>query len=627
MGQQQAAVANARPSSTKSPSTGGSAASASASTSAPMGAVAANPNAGPAMSFSYPNIGGNEAQFMAILGNGAYPFPIPAHVGAAPPYRGSHPQAAMSFFNGPFYSSQMLHPSQLQQQQAAQPSQSMQIQQQNQPNASISTASSSSQKHLQNLQQQRPQGSNAPGACNPNQGLQNLQANKGRSTQPHHDVGGEDSPSTADSRNRPNMNVYGQNFAMPFHSPNFGLMTPPSSLNCGSNAAGAPNGNHGDKKHQQPQQAPLFPMSFATISGATTPGLDMSSIAHNHALMQSLPEAARQNYIMAAAAQAAQAAQQKKNNYRGPEDGKPGAAAVTDPSNIDEERKAMAARAAASSGQSIAFSRDLAENAISTMPGNNVVDSSARSLNLMHGSSTRPSRSSGANSNSNPSHPQQHQQQQQQQQMIYSKQQQYVPTSASSGRSKTPTSNGNVYADHLTSSSIMAAKFPNSLSGFPHLAQTSGSPVQAPQWKNSGRPNTQVSTSAAATSTASNMKNLPQQQGRSQQNHTQISFGATPANPKTSSTSQGQQPHNNNQSPSSPMVVGSPSTSSVSKGASGSPRTTASASTGNKGGAQASALSSQQGKNSHSPSLTSQKQSILGSPHIMSTPTLSLIHI
>uniref|UniRef100_A0A803N0Z6 Time for coffee n=1 Tax=Chenopodium quinoa TaxID=63459 RepID=A0A803N0Z6_CHEQI len=558
MGQQQAAVANARPNSTKSPSTGVNAASASAATSSPMGAAPpTNSNAGPAMSFSYPNMGGNEAQFMAILGNRPYPFPIPAHVGAAPPYRGSHPQP-MSFYNGSFYSSQMLHPSQMQQQQAVQPSQSMQIQQQNQQNASLSTASSSSQKHLQN-QQQRPQGSSAPGAGNPNQGLQ-IQAAKGRMSQTHPDMGGEDSPSTADSRNRPNMNVYGQNFAMPFHSPNFAMMTPPSSM--GSNAAGVPNGNLGDKKQQPPQQPPAFPMSFATMNGAATPGLDMSSIAHNHALMQTN--------------------------------------AATDPSNADEERKAVAARAsAASAGQSIAFSREFAENSMATMPGNNVVDTSARSLNMMHGSSGRPTRSPGPNS------------------------QQYVAPSAGSGRSKTPTSNGNVYPDHLNSSSIMAAKFPNSLSGFPPLVQTSGGSVQSQQWKNSVRPNTpQVSSPSVATSTASNMKNLPQQQqqqGRSQQNHTQISFGANAGNSKTSSTSQGQQNQHNNQGPSSPMMVGSPSNSSVSKGASGSPRTTASASTGNKAGAQGATFSSQQGKNSQSPSLSSQKPSILGSPHIMSS--------
>ena len=137
---------------------------------------------------------------------------------------GSHPQA-MSFFDGSFYSSQMLHPSQLQQ--GAPSSQSLPIQQQSQQNASLSTSSSSSQKHMQS-QQIRPHGSSIPSAGNLNQGLQNFQATtKARTSQLHHEMGSEDSPS-ADSRTRPNTSVYGQNFAMPFHSPNFALITPPT---------------------------------------------------------------------------------------------------------------------------------------------------------------------------------------------------------------------------------------------------------------------------------------------------------------------------------------------------------------------------------------------------------------
>ena len=625
--QQQAAAAAAaagRPSSTKSPSTGGSAASTTTTSTLPMGASSAAVAAGPAMSFSYPNMGGNETQFMAILGNGAYPFPVPAHVGAAPPYRGSHPQA-MSFFNGSFYSSQMLHPSQLQQQQQSATTQSMQIQQQNHQNPSISTASSSSQKHLQQNQQQRPQGGAAatgPGSSNPS--WQNFQAPKGR---PHHDTGGEDSPSTADSRTRPNLSVYGQNFAMPFHSPNFALMTPPSSMVSGGNNAAV--GSHSDKKQQQqqPQQqglkagieslTPSFPLSFTSMNGATAPGLDISSMAQNHAILQSIPEAARHNYqIMAAAAQAAQAAHQKKNNYRGPEDGKSGGGSSADASNVEEERKALASRASgASVGHSIAFSRDLAETSISTVPGSSVVDSSARSLNLVPGGCARPGRSSGPNAVTNASNSQQ-----QQSQMLFTKQQQYVAATVAAARSKTPaTSNGTVYPDHLTSS-VIAGKFPNALSSFPAHVQSGGTSVQSPQWKNSVRPNTsQVSSPSlpSATSTAQNNKNLPQQQGRHQQNHTQISFGAAgTTNPKPPS-SQGQQTQNSNQAPSSPMMVGSPSTSSISKSASGSPRTATSTSTSNKAGAQASTLSTQQGKNTPSPSLSSQKPSILGSPHII----------
>ncbi|KAH9614897.1 hypothetical protein KSS87_023004 [Heliosperma pusillum] len=525
MGQQQA-TASTRPGSGKSPSTAGGAASTSTLTSAPMGAAVSN---APAMSFSYPNMNGNEAQFMAILGNGSYPFPIPAHVGAPPPYRGSHPQA-MPFFNGSFYPSQMLHPSQLQP---------------NHQNPTMSTApSSSSHKHVQN--QQRPLG-NSPN-------LGNLNQNSSMQTTKSRDMGGEDSPSTtADSRNRPNMNVYGQNFVMPFHSPNFALM--PSSLGAG---------NPGDKKHHQQQQSQQpaalnspFPMSFATINGATTPGLDISSM--------SMPDAAKYSYQMMAAAAAAQAAQQGKTEHRGPENGKPVAA---DPSSFDEDRRGMASRASVSSvGQSIAFSRDTAENT--------VVDSSARSLKQQQQQQQQQ---------------QQHQHQQlhqQQSQLLFSKQQLYTPPTSSNAHSKTPsTSNRNVYPDNLTSSTIMGAKFPSNLSGFPIGGSTQS------QWKNSVRPNTpQISSpSITTTSSPSNVKNLSQPQGRSQ-SQTHISFGA----------SQGQQTHSSSHAP-----VGSPSNSLVSKTNGGSPRTSAS----NKS-------LGQQGKKSPSQTQSTQKPYILGSPHMV----------
>ncbi|XP_057546215.1 protein TIME FOR COFFEE-like isoform X2 [Amaranthus tricolor] len=623
MNQQQAPVpgGNVRPSTTKSPSPVGSAPSNSVSTSGPMGT--------PTMSFSYPNMGGNETPYMTILGNGAYPFPMPAHVGTAPLFRGSQP-----VFEGPFYPSQMLHPSQIQQQQGAQSSQSLTMQQQNQQNASHSTSSSSSQRHLQS-QQMRPHGSSVPSAGNMNQGLQNFQiTTKAQNSQLHNDMGGEDRPSTDDSRTLQNMSAYGQNFAVPFHSPNFALITPPTSMGApGNNAAGVLNGNLGDKMQQQPQQTPTFPMSFASPNGAT-PGFDISSKAYNPAILQSIPETALQNYKkMAAAAAVASAAQaaQQKNSYRGPEDGKEGSAAATDSSNMNEERKTMAARASAATvGQSIAFSRDVADNSVSSMVGgNNVVDSSARSLNVTQGSSARPSRSSVPTSisNSNASNSQQ------QQQMLFPKQQPYVALSGPVGPSKTPTttngnvypwlsppttSNGNVYP-WLSSPTTTNGNVYPWLSGFSTLVQTSGTSVQSPQLKNIVRPNSsQVSSPSPSTSIASNTKNLPQQQGRSQQNHTQISFGAAAANPKPSSMSQGQQAQNNNQAPPSPMLVGSPSTSSVSKGASGSPRNTPS---GNKVGAQGSTLPSQSGRNSQSPSISTQKPSFIGGLHVMPNST------
>ncbi|KAG2727518.1 hypothetical protein I3760_01G160600 [Carya illinoinensis] len=630
-----AAAAHVRSGSVKSPPAAGGAPSSSTSSSAAVSASAT-----PAVSFNYPNMPGNETQYLAILQNNAYPFPIPAHVGAPPAYRGNHAQA-VPFFNGSFYSSQMLHPPQIQQQQQP-PAQSQQGLQAHQ-NASISSGSSSSQKqHLQN-HQQRAHGNGVNGSSAT---LQGFPALKNQSSQPQQlqhqrqhlphqarqlesEMGGEDSPSTADSRvSRANTNVYGQNFAMPIHPQNFALMTPAG--------LGSASGHHTEKKQQQQQPGskpvvePLpsqpFALSFGSINGATTTsGLDISQ---SNALLQSLPpEVSRQSYHQIVAAAAAQVAQQKKN-FRVSQEGKTGGG---DSSNMEEERKAMPGKVPVTVGQSITFSRqDLADSAVTTIKGNNVVDSSARALNL----GSAPSRNSGsvvpaAISNVNaPGSQQQLLRNQQQQQMIQlQKQNQFAVAAApSAARSKTPaTSNGSVYSDHLPSSSSMAAKFTNALPTFPqNLVQTSSnSPAQSPQWKNSGRTATsQVPSPSLSSSNSSSLKNHPQHQGRTQQSHTQISFVA---NAKSSAAVQGQQPPSSNQSASPPVMVGSPTTSSMSKSAGGSPRTTATTSTANKAG-QGSTMSSQPAKNS--PSVPSRKSSpvggrnvtsILGNPHVAST--------
>ncbi|XVF63147.1 hypothetical protein PTKIN_Ptkin09bG0065500 [Pterospermum kingtungense] len=646
--QQAAAAASVRPGSVKSPPPG-STASSSASNSASMSATQAGATATPAMSFNYPNMPGNETQYLAILQNNAYPFPIPAHVGAPPPYRGNHAQP-MPYIHGSFYPSQMLHPSQLQQQQQQPPTLSQQSQQGHQ-NTSMSSGSSSSQKLLQN-QQQRPHGSGV------NSGSGNLQvfsAPKNQSTHPlqlqqrqqqpqpsqhvshqarqlEGELGGEDSPSTADSRvSRANINIYGQNFAMPLQPPNFALMTAGSMG--GSTGSGGKQGEKKQQTQQQPSQQPgskvgvepltsqAFAMSFASINGTTAPGLDISSFAQSHAILQSLPENTRQDYhqFMAAAA-AAQAAQQKKNSYHASEEGKRG---TNDASSVEEERKAMAGKSSATVGQSIAFSRpDLSDSSVSAIPGNNVIDSSARTFNLgsavaRTSGSVMPASISSINA---PSTQQQQQlQRNQQSQMLQLQKPQQFGTVAAP-RSKNPaTSNGSAYSDHLPSSS-MAAKFQNSMSAFPqNLVQSSSSPAQSPQWKNSARTTTsQVPSPSITSSTSSSLKNFSQQQGRSQQGHTQISFAATPK------STQGQQPPSGTQSPSPQVVVGSPTTS-ISRSAGGSPRTTGSTSTGNKG-SQSSGLSSQQAKNS--PSVPTQKSSpvggrnvpsVLGNPHISSS--------
>ncbi|CAK9161627.1 unnamed protein product [Ilex paraguariensis] len=652
LSQQQAAVAagSVRPASTKSPTTTRGLASSNASSSANVSNSATTAGAATAMSFNYPNMPTNETQYLAILQNNAYPFPIPA-VGAPPNYRGTHAQA-MPLFNGSFYSSQMIHPSHLQQQQQAPLSQSHQMQQANQ-NTSFSSGSSSSQKHLQS-QQQRPQGGAANGG-NGGGNLHHIPATKNRPSQQQHqhqhqhqnqhvslaqqqsrqlegEVGAEDSPSTADSRiSRATMSVYGQNFAMPIHPHNFALMTPPAALAGATTASGG--GNVNDKKPQQPQQQGLkggieslppqtFAMSFASINGATSaPGIDISSMAHNHAILQSFPEATRQSFqIMAAAAQVAQ----QKKNFRVSEDGKTGG---SDSSNADEERKALEGKAPTTVGPSIAFSRDLTDSSGSAMPGNIVNLSSGPARTSR---SPMPSAVGTLNASSSQLQAQLHHQQQQMIQLHKQQQQQQQQqfAAAVAARSKTPaTSNGSVYSEHLTSSVSVPAKFPNAHTAFPqNLVQSSnsGSPAQSPQWKNNTRATTSQAPSSLAPSTPSILKNLPQQQTRAQQSHTQISFSA---NQKSSTTLHGQQqqPPSNNQSTSPPMVIGSP-TISISKGAtaSGSPRTSSTPASNKVG--QASALPPQQAKNS--PSASSQKSSpvggrnvpsILGSPHVNSS--------
>jgi hypothetical protein len=628
-----AAAASVRPGSVKSlPVTSNGPPSSTSNSAQPntsgTGAAAAPP---PTMSFTYPNMPGNETQYMAILQNNAYPFPIPAHVGGPPGYRGN-PAQAFPFFNGSFYSSQMINPSQIQPQQL--PAQSQQSQQ-GHPNATISTGSSSSQKHAQNQQQKanNANGSNGGGSGslqgfpvtkNPHQQLILQQQQQRQQLHSHHtsnaarqvesEMGCEDSPSTADSRlNRATMNIYGQNFAMPpMQTPNFTLMTTAMS-------GGGSNANHSEKKQQQQQHpgskaggetSPAFAMPFASINGAT--GLDLSSIAHNHSIMQS-----NHNYQIM---QAQAASAQMKKNYHAAEEGKH----VVNSSNLEEDRKAMSGKNSATVGQSIAFARsDVADTSMSSLACNNVIDSSGRSLNLGSASSRASVSVMPAAINANAAGSQQQMQRNQPQiPQLHQKQNQYAATAAAASRNKTPaTSNGSIYSDNLPSTSSISAKYPNAVSAFPQsLVQSSNTVVtQSPQWKNSARAatNTSMSPSTMASLPSLSVKNPPQQQARSQQGHTQISFAA---NPKSSTPQV--QTASSTQSPSPPVMVGSPTNSSMSKNTS-SPRTTNSTTTNNKT-SQASSLSSQQAKNS--PTMPTRKSSPVGGrnvPSILSGPQIT----
>ncbi|CAK8573732.1 unnamed protein product [Lathyrus sativus] len=628
-----AAAASVRPGSVKSLPVTSNGPPPSTPNSAPpntsgAGAAAAPP---PTMSFTYPNMPGNETQYMAILQNNAYPFPIPAHVGGPPGYRGN-PAQAFPFFNGSFYPSQMIHPSQIQTQQL--PAQSQQSQQ-GHPNTAISTVSSSSQKHAQNQQQKANNASGSNGGSGgggsgslqgfpvtknpPSQILQMQQQQQRQQLHNHHasnaarqvesEMGCEDSPSTADSRvNRATMNIYGQNFAMPMQTPNFALMTTAMS-------GPGSNGNHSEKKQQQQQPgskaggetSPAFVMPFASINGVTAAtGLDLSSIAQNHSIMQS-----SHNYQIMAAAQASSA--QLKKSYHAAEEGKH----VVNSSNLEEDRKSMSGKIPATVGQSNAFARtDVADPSMSSLACNNVIDSSGRSLNFGSASSRASASVMPSAINTNTASSQQ-QMQRNQQQIQLQKQNQFAAAAVAAARSKTPTtSNGSIYSDNLPSTSSISTKYPNAVSAFPQsLVQSSNTVVtQSPQWKNSARvTNTSLSPQTMASLPSSSIKTPQQQQSRSQQGQTQISFAAN------SKSSTQVQTASSNQSPSPPVMVGSPTNSSMSKNT-GSPRTTNSTSTNNKT-SQTSSLSSQQAKHSPMPTRKSSPvPSILSGPQITPSP-------
>ncbi|MFS7929976.1 putative protein time for coffee [Helianthus anomalus] len=656
--QQQAVSASAsvRPGSSKlttSTAAGGLGAASGAANSATVSS--STTATAPALSFNYPNITANETQYLAILQNNSYPFPMPA-VGAPPNYRPSPHAQAMPLFNGSFYSSQMIHPSQVPQQpqQATPPSQAQNHRpsQSHQTHQNSSGSTSSSHKHLQ--AQQRQQGSGATavnGSGSGNAGsLHNsyhAAAHKSRSQQSSQQqnqhmnpalqvrhlesdvTGGEDSPSTADSRvsrAANTMSVYSHNFSMPGRSKAFPQMDHPNgALTKAAGAGVTTSANSSDKKQQQqpshqqglkrggaesslPPQT--FAMSFAAPMNDTTGNI--SSMAQNHAIFQSLPESLRQSYMMAAPTAAAHQSQQK--DFRISEEA---ARTGHDSSNADEDRK-VSSGLTAKSGQSIAFSRpDLVADA----SGSN--NRSSRSpISASMGAAAQSSHTLHA-----------HYQPQQYVLQLQKQQQQNQNMNNARGKNQPP-SNGSAYPEHLiTSSSSMAAKFPNSISSFPlQTSNTTSSPVQSPQWRNPARgPTTaQVPSSHASATTTSSLKNLHQSQQQSSrshpQSHTQISFGAT-ASPKLQSTTsvqmqqqqqqQNQNPSSNsgNQSPSPPMLVGSPTTS-ISKGSGGgSPRTNASASTSGRTGQASSLSSSQPAKNSPVGTQRSSSPSILGNPN------------
>ncbi|KAK4775710.1 hypothetical protein SAY87_023671 [Trapa incisa] len=600
-----------------------------------------------AMSFSYSSMPGGEPQYLAILQNNGFPFPVPTHVGAAPTYHNTHAQV-MPFFNGPFYSSQMFHPSQLQQQT---PVPTLQAAQSGHQNSVLSSGSTSSQKHLQTQQHQKQtQSSIGNGSLQSFPSATKVQHSQ---QQNHHNTSHtpglldretniEDAPLSTDARVS-NVNIYGQNFSLPIFPPNFTLMSPMQMTGGPNTASGMVTSEKKQQQQQQPQllgpkatgfdslHSQAFAMSFGSLNSSTSASsADISSITPNHSILQSLPEGNRHNYQIFAAAANAQSTQQKKN-YRASDEGKNGSSKT-----IFEERKT---KGSINMGQSIAFSRqDLtAEATVSSLPGSSVVDSSARTLNVASGRSSGSAMPAVVNNINNP------QWNQHQQPIMQLQKQRQFAAAAAAARSKSTVS-GNVGVSmeqqvppfSSTTAAAAAGKSSNVLSPFQqNIVQNISNSSQPPQWKNSPRSAPGVSQiPSSLNSTFSALKSYHQpQQGQPLQGQTQISFAA--ANSKGSNPHQVvvQQLPSSSQAPSPPMRVGSPTTSSISKSAGGSPRTTSSVtSTGNKTN-QASILSTPPAKNNSpsvgglkSPAVPGAAPSILGNSPVINSSGGTMKH-
>ncbi|XXG56477.1 hypothetical protein AAC387_Pa03g3872 [Persea americana] len=590
--------------------TGNAASSSSSSDSIAGSAASSVSTSATTVSFNYANVPTNEAQYFAMLQSNGYPFPLPAHIGAPPLYKGSH-HPVVPFFSGPFYPPQMLHPSQLQHLQ--QPQSHSTAVQPGKHNTSKSRGSS--QKHQQQQQLQGCIGNTGGGISHGFPNLKQCQQVQQNYLPPPHsrqlesEIGNDHRPSTADSRvSHAQKSVFSHNFTMPIPPQNFTIMTP----------AALGGGNQSEKQQQQQSlkggmelnHSQAFALSFATLDGAAasaaTPasGLDFSSMAQNHVVVQSLPESARRWYQITPSAASSQAANEK--NYLIKEEGKSFSDSIISSASREDERK-MVTKAATSTSKSLTFSRPENDASVSTILGNSMVDSSSRTLNDISasGNSSRPPSRSGAplpstttvTSNSQHHHQEQHpiQLQQQLQQQL-------------AGRMKSGLYSANVCSDQITSA---MAKFPNAVSFLPQAFAQGSSPPQSAQWKASAKAGTTpIPSSQASTQFAKSF--FPQQQNRIQlcvpaAGQTQISFGVN-----TKLSTAGQQFPSNNLFPSSTGgFVGSPHPS-MSKSAGSSPNTT----TCSKTGPNTIAMPSQPTKNT--PSSSSCKSLPLNVGHVPS---------
>ncbi|KAG8099618.1 hypothetical protein GUJ93_ZPchr0013g35808 [Zizania palustris] len=607
---------------------------------------AANPGAA-AMNLSFTNLQPADAQFLAILQNGGYTFPVAAHAGGPPSYRGMAPPGpAVPFFNGHVYSPHMLHPSQ---QQGAPP--------QNLQKAPMSSLPTSSQKH----QSQQSQGllgyaPNANAAANNNSqsyssGNQRPVLLPGLSHRHDSEKTVQDGPSSDDKSPHPQKGSYDHNYAVPVHLPNFALMPPNSAANGQSDKKPSehhlqqlPPASRGQGVRIDLASSQPFVLPFGSVGapGSAPSGLDFSSLAQNHALFHQ--EAGRHGYpqLNFATAQSVQAAQHKSQHHQVTGETKSLAGDSSTHNTVDSERKKSAtARYPGDSQQhSLSFSRQENKSYVPPFLSGSTNESSSRTMSLIGSESSNAFTVGGksasalapaATSAAAPSPstiPQQQQQQQQQQQHFLQlhKQQQLMQHHHlnSRPRSAAPSNTGG-YSDRMNMANFQGMMYPSS-------ATQGGVPSQSPQLKASSARATGapagVTSPGAPPSNLIVMKNsgAHQQQAKaplqslSTSNHhpqSSLNMSSSKLGPSVTNISAGG--GDLSRSSNAPVASGSPS-NSVSKSTGASPPASGSA----KGVPPAIQLPSSQQQSAKNPASTSGAKST-PTNHYSSMPMPSIL--
>ncbi|CAL0316155.1 unnamed protein product [Lupinus luteus] len=245
------------------------------------------------MSFKYPKFSASDTPYMTIVQNNGYSFPLSTSLGANAATRGTSPAQATHIINGPFYSSQIVHP-------LHHPQQHLHPQAPVQSSYLTASTSSGSSSHKQSQGAQVNGNSILTSTMVQPQQLQKQQTSLSHPRQYGTEMSGENTSSVASRTSYPSKNMQWHNYTIPVHPMN--LSFKPSAT---SDTAGGNDENFGDKKQQQqaskggvevvPSQA--FAISFPAFNGTNAPSnLNFSSIIQNPVIFQSLPDAAWQGY-------------------------------------------------------------------------------------------------------------------------------------------------------------------------------------------------------------------------------------------------------------------------------------------------------------------------------------------